>query len=65
MREVAKVVLWVLVGGAYLYILLGFVKKLERRKVVVVGETEDGDEDRVFPLAVFLAFVGTLVVLGE
>lgn len=65
MHGIAKVVLWVLVLGAYLYILVGAAKKLERRKVVLVGETGDDGEDRVFPLVVFLAFVGTLMVLGE
>lgn len=63
MHGIAKVVMWVLVGSAYLYVLAGFAKKFERKKIMVVGEEED--RDKVLPLAVLAAFVGTLLVLGE
>jgi hypothetical protein len=62
---VAKTVFCVLVFGSYVSILVRGLKKFERRKLAVVGEAEDGGEDRVFLLIVLFAFVGTLWVLGE
>lgn len=63
--KVAKVVLGVLVAGAYLYVLLKGVEKLfERRRLMVVGEIEDDTGSRVFLFIVLFAFVGTLLVLG-
>ncbi|MBI5071425.1 hypothetical protein HZB93_00820 [Candidatus Falkowbacteria bacterium] len=62
--KIVRVVMGIVVAVAYLYILLSFVKKYERRRLMVVGETGDGG-DRVFPIMLFVAFVGTLLVLGE
>jgi len=60
-----KTVLCVLVFGSYTGILVRGLKKSERRKLAVVGESGDGGEDRVFLFIVLFAFVGTLWVLGE
>lgn len=65
MFKVVRVVLVVLAASAYLCILLGTLKRRERRRIVIPGEAEDGGGDRVFPIVLFVAFVGTLLVLGE
>jgi len=61
---VARVVLGLLVAGAYVCIIMKGVKKFERRRLMVVGEMEDSVGDRVFLFILLFAFVGTLLVLG-
>lgn len=63
-KRLFRLVLGVLVAGAYLYILMKGAQKLERRRLVVLGGAEDGAEGNVFLLVVLFAFVGTLTVLG-
>ena len=63
-KRLFRLALGVLVVGAYLYILMKGVQKLERRRLMVVGGAEDGAEGNVFLFIVFFAFVGTLLVLG-
>lgn len=59
-----KVVLYILVFGSYVGILVRLLKKFEHQRLAVVGEDGDAGEDRVFPLIILFAFVGTLWVLG-
>jgi hypothetical protein len=61
---VVKIVLCILVFGLDASLLVRWLKKLEYRRLVVIGEVGDSVEDHVVPLIWFLAFVGTLWVLG-
>lgn len=62
MFKIVRVVLVVLAVIVYLYILLGALKRCERRRIMIPGEAEDGGGNRVFHFILFAAFVGTILV---
>jgi large-conductance mechanosensitive channel len=64
MGKVAKVALGFLILGAYVFIIAKLIQKFDRRGQLAIA-MEDAIEDRVSPFIWLVAFVGTLLEIGD